>query len=170
MSTQAEIADHLGITQPQVSEHQRKGLYPPGCSLDQARLAYIAHLREIAAGRGGPDAQARLTEQRAAQAEADTKLKELEFFKRVGALVPVEETESALCGWAATARSEVENSVDRMIHDVESRHGVTVDRDQVEDILKHAYKAIADYPRIRGLAEDAGNADGGNPTTTETEE
>lgn len=156
MTTQAEIADHLGITQPQVSEHQRRGLYPRGCTLNQARTAYIEHLREVAAGRGG-DAQFRLTEQRARQAEADAQLKELQYWREVGALVAVAELEPLLADWAGIARGEVENAVDKAILDIERRHSITVDREEVDRLMESAFKAIAGFPQMNVKDESEGD-------------
>lgn len=153
MATQYEIGEHLGITQQQVSDLQRRNVLEKGCTIDKARKDYLEHLRSVAAGRGG-DAQFRLTEQRARQAEADAQLKELQYWREVGALVAVDELEPLLSGWATSARAEVENAVDRAITGIESEHGIKVDRAKVEELMGSAFNAIADFPRLNQEEEE----------------
>lgn len=77
MATQAEIAAHLDLSDRSVRELLDKGVLPNArrgaLNLDQCRVAYIRHLREMAAGRGtGPSADD-LTAERArlAREQAD---------------------------------------------------------------------------------------------------
>lgn len=79
MATQKEVAAHLALSQPAVSDLVRSGIIKRsigrgGYSLDDCRTAYIRHLREVAAGRsaGDPDAPNLVLERaRLARAQAD---------------------------------------------------------------------------------------------------
>jgi terminase small subunit / prophage DNA-packing protein len=56
LATQAEVAAHLFLSQPEVSKHLARGVLPKpekrgGLDLNACREAYIKHLREVAAGR-----------------------------------------------------------------------------------------------------------------------
>lgn len=55
MATQAEVAEHLFLTQPEVSRHLAAGVLPQAgrgdLDIEACREAYIRHLRERAAGR-----------------------------------------------------------------------------------------------------------------------
>ena len=81
MSTQVEIAEHLDLSQQAVSQLIAAGVLPNatrrgGLDKDVCRIAYVRHLREVAAGRASEAAAAEgldLVEQRArlAAAQAD---------------------------------------------------------------------------------------------------
>lgn len=78
MATQTEVAEHLGISQPKVSDLIRRGILATrgrgGVDLDEARITYIRHLQAQAAGRiGGESSPLDLTTERArlAKEQAD---------------------------------------------------------------------------------------------------
>ncbi|MBP0446716.1 hypothetical protein J8J14_18220 [Roseomonas sp. SSH11] len=60
MATQAEVAAHLGLSQQAVSALIQRAILPGaagkgGLDLDACRLAYVRHLREVAAGRASAE-------------------------------------------------------------------------------------------------------------------
>ena len=59
MATNDEVANHLGISPTRVSELKSAGILPEARrranNLTACRGAYLAHLREVAAGRGSKD-------------------------------------------------------------------------------------------------------------------
>lgn len=60
MATQAEVAVHLDLSQQAVSALIQRGILPGaagkrGLDLEACRLAYIRHLREVAAGRASAE-------------------------------------------------------------------------------------------------------------------
>ena len=77
MATQAEIGAHLDLTDRSVRELLSKGVLPPARrgehDLDACRLAYVRHLRAVAAGRALGPAGDDLTVERArlAREQAD---------------------------------------------------------------------------------------------------
>jgi phage terminase Nu1 subunit (DNA packaging protein) len=96
MSTQNEFADHVGISQQAVAELIRRGTIPKGAGrggldLDACRIAYIEHLREVAAGRLGESAGGLdLVSERARLAKAQADAQELKNLV----------AESKVCEWA----------------------------------------------------------------------
>ncbi|MDX9975360.1 MAG: hypothetical protein RBU21_20405 [FCB group bacterium] len=152
--TQGEIAAHLDMSERNVRELLGKlGVNHRSSTLDEVRVAYIRYLRELAAGRGGED-QYDLTKQKARQAEADARLKELDYWERVGVLVNVEELEPLLAGFAALGRAEFENALEKIVAAIESKHGVEIEEALIAGPRDDAYRAIAAYPSV--LGDDAG--------------
>ena len=145
--TQVEIASHLDM-----SERNARDVLTAlqidwrESTITKIRIAYIRDLREKAAGRGGED-QEILTRARFRDANASAQLKELQFHKEVGDLVPVSEIEPMLESWAVTARSETTHAVEKIIAAIQSQHGIEVEQDLIDEQLGAAFTAIADYPK-----------------------
>jgi hypothetical protein len=153
----AELGLVLGITRQAVGEHRQRGVLRDGGTGWQHILDYCAHIRELASGRSSD--RTALDQAKTRQAEADAQLKELDYLERTGALVPVAEIEPLLGGWAASARSEMQNAIEKLIAGIESKHGISIESDFVEAITSSAYGAIAAYPgRLAGTADASGAA------------
>lgn len=159
MATQAEIAEHLDLSERKVRDVlQALEIDHREASIDHVRLAYIRDLREKAAGRGG-DEHAALTKARTEQALADARMKQLTYHRELGQLVPVSELEPVLAGWAATARSEVQFAVEKLIAAIQSQHGIEIEQQHVDDTIQPALRAIGSYPA--SVAPDADEGGGG---------
>lgn len=144
--TQKEIAEHLDMSDRNARDVLgRLKIDHKTTSLDDIRIAYIRYLRELAAGRGGED-QYDLAKQRARQAAADANLKELQYEREVGSVVAIDEIEPQLAAWATAARSEIGNAIEHIIAMLESKHGIEVEREDIDKPLDAAYAAIAAYP------------------------
>jgi len=155
--SQAEFGRILGISKQAISKQAGNGvLNPDGTFLDWMRSLY-GHLSGQAAGRGG-DEQSSLARERTREAKANAQLKELQFHKEVGNLIPVAEIEPALESWVVTMRSETTHAVEKIIAAIESRHGIKVDRDMVDEYLNGAFQAIADYPKAKAFADKEDDA------------
>jgi len=136
----------VGLSQPAIKSHIDKGvLVDNGTLLDWLRQL-LTHYREQAAGRSGDD-QMNLSRARIREAEANAQLKELQFFKEVGALVPLESIEPTLEQWAVVARSEIGYAVDKIITGIHSQHNIEVDQGLIDAALQNAFNAISDYPK-----------------------
>jgi hypothetical protein len=162
MTTQREIAEHLDLSERRVRDVLNElGVDWKATPLDAIRTAYIRYLRERAAGRGG-DEQGALSRARTQQALADARMKELQYYRELKLLVPVEELEPALRDWAAMARGEVRNAVEKLLAAIRSQHGVEVATDVVEGILHPAFRAIAAYPAqsVQQPGDETPNGDG----------
>jgi len=161
MTTQIDIADHLDMSDRNLREVLKKlNLDHRKHSKDEIRIAYIRHLRDQASGRGGED-QASLTKARTREARINADSKELQYFKDVGLLVPVEEIEPVLTSWAVLARSETTNALNKIRISIESKYNIKIDQDLIDGPLVDAFAAIANYPKNNGcnVVEDGGEVD-----------
>ncbi|MDR0776763.1 MAG: hypothetical protein LBE81_09025 [Azonexus sp.] len=70
MTTQIDLAVHLDLSTRHVRTLQDAGVFERGATLDEARIAYIRHLREVAAGRKSEDGGLDLIQERAALARS----------------------------------------------------------------------------------------------------
>jgi phage terminase Nu1 subunit (DNA packaging protein) len=98
MTTQLEVAAHLDLTTRHVRDLQGAGVIPRGANLDAARLGYIRHLREMAAGRATNSSDLSLTTERALLARVQREKTELEIAQKRGELVSLADAER---GWSA---------------------------------------------------------------------
>ena len=92
MATQKEIAEHLCMSIRTVQKVLKMlNLPSKGNSLDEVRKAYILHLREIASGRTGTDADFDLSAERARLAHHQANKTALEEQVLNGNLIPADE-------------------------------------------------------------------------------
>jgi len=98
---QAEIAEHLDLSERAVRDVlEEQGLNHKQSTLDQIRVAYIRHLREIAAGRGGSDG-VELVKERALLAREMRIAKAMQNAERRAELAPVAVLEQVLASTGA---------------------------------------------------------------------
>lgn len=144
--TQAELAKHLDMSERNLRDVLRAlGLDHREATREAIRIAYIRDLRDKAAGRGGNE-QASLAKSRIREAEANAQLKELQFHKEVGSLVPVADIEQLLDAWATAGRSELQNAMEKFATSMMSQHKILISQDQIDDAASPACRVIADYP------------------------
>jgi phage terminase Nu1 subunit (DNA packaging protein) len=110
MPTQQEFAVHVGITRQTAGEMIRKGTIPAHGTMDELRLAYCAHLREVAAGRSSAKAQAAgldLTAERARLSKLQADKVEIELAELRGEVVRTEDVAEVMQGHVIAARSRL---------------------------------------------------------------
>lgn len=158
MPTQAEIAEHLDMSQQNASQMLNQlNINWAECTLDEVRLAYIRDLRDKAAGRGGTD-EAELRKARTREALGKAQLSELNYWREVRELVPVSEIEPLMESWAVYARNEVEQSIQRLALAVESQHRIEINQDVVHNAIEATCRAISGYARHLG-GDDAASVE-----------
>ncbi|MEE8128179.1 hypothetical protein [Candidatus Vondammii sp. HM_W22] len=157
-ATQTGFGRLVGITQQAVSQHQGKGTIPKNGSYIICLLAYIEHLRKEASGRGGNEQEA-LARARTRLAEIDADNKELQFHLAVKNLIPVQEIEPILSSWAMSARSEFMHALERIIAGIETKHGITVDPELIDEHTSAAFESIAAYPTFAAQSDDEGDGE-----------
>ncbi len=93
MATNDEVANHLGISPTRVSQLKSAGILPEARrranNLTACRVAYLEHLREVAAGRGSKDGggldlvteRARLARAQAEKCERENAIHAGEYFE-----------------------------------------------------------------------------------------
>lgn len=105
-TTQAEVAKHLGVAQRTVRELRDRQVIPDPAksTLSRVRLAYIRHLRELAAGRQG---DRDLAEENLKLARSKREAQELKTSQLRGELVPVDQVETTMIAVSSTMRQKV---------------------------------------------------------------
>ena len=100
MATQAYCAKLLGISERRFRELIGEGVIPPAqkgdYDIEVLVPAYCANLREVAAGRGGREAQANKSTEDARLQKARADKAEMEAAEMRGSLVPVDQIAGAL--------------------------------------------------------------------------
>ena len=95
MATIDEVASHLGISPTRVSELKSAGILPEARrranNIDACRVAYLAHLREVAAGRMAKDGTVDLVAERARLAAAQAEKVERQNAVEAGEFIRVAE-------------------------------------------------------------------------------
>lgn len=107
MPTQAEFAQHMGVSQQAISKLAQRGVFPKGGTLDEWRQAYVRHLIDLASGHVSEDGALDITEERALLARAQRVKLEIETEKLKGTLVPVDQVELTWTSMLAAARAKL---------------------------------------------------------------
>jgi hypothetical protein len=145
MTTQTEIAIHLGLNQSEVSRHMDKlGINWKTASLADVRLAYIAHLRGQAAGHLGDDGSS-LVQERVLTERVDRELKQLTLAEKRGLLVNLQQLEPALVSMVVAFRAELQSRDDKLAEDLSALYGIEVDRSLIEEYTRAALDHLARY-------------------------
>lgn len=112
MATQAEFGRHVGITQQAVADLVGRGVIQGRgrgkLDLDEARLAYCAHLRSLAGNRSGdPEADLDLTAERARKAKEEADKLEMQNAQLRGELLARSDVDAAVVGAFARVRARL---------------------------------------------------------------
>lgn len=145
MATQRQIAQHLDIAQQTVSDLVKRDVFPDAgrgqYEVDACRIAYIRHLRGIAAGRAGDgDSDLSLVEERARKAKEEADRLEMENARRRQELVLREDVDSAVLAAFARVRSRLlvlPQKVAPALHDASSLADIeNIVRQEIHRALK----------------------------------
>ncbi len=159
MPTQIEIGAHLGLEQSVVSRHMSQlGIDWRTASMDEVRLAYIEHLRAVAAGRVDENARL-LTLERIQTERAKRQNLMLELAKKSGQLVDAAKLEAAYARLVDACRAELLALPEKVVGDIHSMHGIDVD---VELVNRYVLDALGE---LSGHASN--DHDGDNPAVQE---
>lgn len=145
MPTQQEIADHLGISQPAVSQQMAPlGIDWKTSSLDAIRLAYLTHLRGVAAGHRSADGMD-LARERALTEQVDRQLKLLTLAEKTGQLVNVTQLEPALHRQYMAFKAELEARDDKLKEELDLLYGIDVDLDVISTHTRNALAHLSGH-------------------------
>lgn len=149
MASQAEIAKHLDLSQQAVSKLLLSGVLVPRklgetLSIVDCRVAYIRHLREVAAGRcaGDPDAP-NLVLERGRLARAQAVAAERKNLHADGDLIEMERAESPFFEAARTSRDAWLNSPSRVSPLLAAKLGVASET-LFGELTEHVHKQLSD--------------------------
>ncbi len=161
MPTQQEIAAHLGLNQSEVSRHLAVlGLDWKAVPMDEIRLAYIAHLRGVAAGHRSADGMD-LARERAMTEQVDRELKLLTLAEKKGALVNLAQLEPELARMVVAFRTELLARDDKLKSEIDALYGIDIDPLILHEHTRAALDQLARYdPERAGPGAPAGRADG----------
>jgi hypothetical protein len=152
MLTQQQIADHLDISQQQVSELLKKlGLIWQTETLDSIRVAYIRQLRGIAAGHRSHDGLD-LTHERVLTERVDRELKLLLVAEKKGVLINVEQLEPELMNMVGAFRAELLARDDKLKADLDALYGIELDLNLLNE---HTHAALAQLARYEPGSDGA---------------
>lgn len=100
MATQAECAAHLVMSERRFRELIDDGLFTRAdkgaYDLDDVRRAYIEHLRSVASGRGGGEAQANKADEEARRMRALAEIAELKSAEMSNSLIPADQVAASI--------------------------------------------------------------------------
>lgn len=164
--TQQQIADHVDISQQQVSELMQKlGIDWKTTALGDIRVAYIRQLRGVASGHRSNDGLD-LTHERVLTERVDRELKQLLVSEKRGLLVNVEQLEPELMNMISAFRAELLARDDKLKDDLDALYGINLDLNLLNE---HTHAALAQLARYEpggggantpsGIRADAAGAD-----------
>ncbi|WP_186040554.1 MarR family transcriptional regulator [Burkholderia gladioli] len=144
MPTQLQIAEHLDLDQSAVSRFVDKiGLDYRDATIDDVRLAYIRHLREMAAGRGSSGGLD-LVAERAKTEIVERELKLLALAEKKRELVNAQQLERAYGEMVTAFQIELLAFPDSLVQELRTLYGVDVD---VEWLNEHIYGFLEQLSR-----------------------
>lgn len=159
MPTQQQIAEHLDISQQQISELMQKlSIDWQVDTLDQIRVAYIRNLRSVAAGHRSSDGMD-LTRERVLTERVDRELKELMVSEKRGMLVNVEQLEPELMNMISAFRGELLARDDKLKADLDALYAINLDLNLLNEHTHAALAQLARYePSSGGADQSAGSS------------
>lgn len=143
MPTQQEIAVHLGLNQSEVSRHMKSlEIDWRVAPMDEIRLAYIEHLRAMAAGHRSADGDD-LTKERVLTERVDRELKLLQLAEKKGQLIHVEQLRPDLANAFHHIKTTLLTCADKLKPQVDARYGIDFDVALINAEHEHALIELA---------------------------
>jgi predicted transcriptional regulator len=143
--TQQQIADHLDLSQAEVSKFLKQmEIEWKESSLDDVRVAYLRKLRGQAAGHrsdGGLD----LVHERVLTERIDRELKQFTLAEKKGQLINVEQLEPELMQMAGAFRTELLARDDKLKDDLDLLYGIAIDIQVINAYTLEALRHLARY-------------------------
>lgn len=143
MPSQAEIAEHLGVSQAAVSKAMMKlTLDWRTASMDEIRLAYLSRLRAEAAGHvssSGLD----LVEEKAKTERVTRELKQMELERLQGILVSIEDLQADLTIATLNFKNILLGRNERLKATLDALYGIDVDIGLLNDETYEALEVLA---------------------------
>ncbi|MBI3479131.1 MAG: MarR family transcriptional regulator [Nitrosomonadales bacterium] len=149
MATQQQIAEHLDLSQQQISNIMaRLGIDWKTASMDHVRIAYIRHLRVVAAGHESSGGDS-LVAERILSERVDRELKELTLAEKKGTLINVAQLEPELMNMVSAFRTELLSRDDKLASDLATLYGIQVDVAILNEFTNAALLQLSRYDVAR---------------------
>ena len=139
MATQQQLADHLDMSQQQISDIMRRlGINWNVASIDDVRIAYIRHLRGVASDHETSNGDS-LTAERVLTERVDRELKQMQLEEKKSVLINVDQLEPVLTNMVAVYRDELLTRDDKLKADLDALYGIDLD---LQLLNEHTFAAL----------------------------
>ncbi|AJY28731.1 hypothetical protein BTM_3144 [Burkholderia thailandensis 34] len=164
MPTQQQIAEHLDLDQSAVSRFVDKvGFDYRSATIDETRIAYVRHLREIAAGRAS-ESGIDLVAERAMNERVDREIKMLTLAEKKGLLVNAAQLEQAYGQMVGAFQTELLSLPDKLVQEMRTLYDIEVDVEWLNEHIHGCLEQLSEYdperergdPPARAAAASAG--------------
>lgn len=150
MATQQQFAEHLDLSQQQISNIMaRLGIDWKTASMDQVRIAYIQHLRAVAAGHEASDGDS-LVGERILTERVDRELKELTLAEKKGLLINVTQLEPELMNMVSAFRAELLARDDKLKGELDVLYGIDLDISLLNEYTRNALAQLSRHDAAQG--------------------
>lgn len=127
MPTQTEIAEHLDLSQQEVSRHMNvMGIDGRATSLDEIRVLYIRKVRAVASGYTAPDGSD-LTHERVLTERVARELKQHDLAERKSQLVNTAQLDVEMRRMVAAIKFDLDALADKLKNTIDEIYGISVD-------------------------------------------
>jgi len=151
MPTQNDIATHLGLDQAAVSRHLRAlQLDLKSATMDEVRLAYLSHLRRVAADHRSVDGVLDLAHERAMTEQVDRDLKQITLAEKRAQLVNLGQLDPELGRMVAAFRTELLSRDERLKSEIDRLYGVDLDLSLLQRYSEDALLQLKQYDAHSG--------------------
>lgn len=134
-------------------------------SMNEIRLAYIEHLRAVAAGHRSTDGFD-LARERAMTEQVDRELKQITLAEKKGQVVNLVQLEPELARMVVAFRTELLARDDKLKAEIDALYGIDLDLAYINEHTRNALAQLARYdpggPSTAGTPGAAGGAAGGD--------
>jgi len=145
MAAQHELAEHLDMSQPQISViMERLGIDWKTATMDEVRIAYLRHLRGIASVVDGPNGES-LTGERILTERVDRELKQLLVAEKRAFLVNIDQLEPELVNMVAAFRAVLLAADDKLKTDLDALYGIDLDLNLLHEYTRAALQQLLKY-------------------------
>lgn len=142
---QTEFAELVGASQPSISKYFRAGILKKGENYQTWLINYCEKLRTEAAGRELSASRQTLEQVKTREALANAQLKELDLYREHKLVLDVEQVKDAMEQWIAVARSEYENSIEKILTEIEDKYDVSIDRESITGNIESTCRTIGNF-------------------------
>ncbi|GBL02941.1 hypothetical protein [Glaciecola sp. KUL10] len=142
---QIEFADLVGASQQSISKYVRAGILNKGETYRTWFAKYCEKLRTEAAGREISASRQTLEQAKTREAIANAQLKELDLYREHKLVLDAQQVREAMEQWVTVAKSEYENSIEKIIALIEDKYGVSIDRESINGTIESTCRTIGDF-------------------------
>ncbi|WP_082717481.1 MULTISPECIES: helix-turn-helix domain-containing protein [Burkholderia] len=158
MLTQQQIAEHLDLERSTVSRLvDRLNIDYRTASMDEIRMAYLRHLREMAAGRAS-ETGIDLVAERAMTERVDREIKLLTLAEKKGQLVNAAQLEQAYGQMVGAFQTELLALSDKLVQELRALHDVEIDLEWLNEHMYGCLEQLSGYDRDGSDGDSADRA------------